>query len=201
MNPTPRPAQDEVSQEAQTVSQKASSQTARSESRWNQSDPNSSDGNQSLKGARLRKHADYQRAYSHARKRQSASMSWFLAPQPADQPSAARVGLTAGKVVGKAHERNRIKRRMREAIRRHVEMLPTGFDLIFHPRRTVLTLEFAKLEAEILRIVEQARGEAARLRDKPAETGPDLQSIASRTEKEANTPWKDSSGPGKEAKA
>src|SRR5580658_10205925 len=88
---------------------------------------------QTLKGARLRKHSDYQRAYAAARKRQSASMSWFLAPQPAGEGDEAvptaprvgpRVGLTAGKVLGKAHERNRIKRRMREALRRHVDLLP-----------------------------------------------------------------------------
>ena len=59
-------------------------------------------------------------------------------------------------MLGKAHERNRIKRRMREALRRHVELLPEGFDLILHPRRVVLTMEFAKLEAEIVRILEQA---------------------------------------------
>ncbi len=34
-------------------------------------------------------------------------------------PTGPRVGLTAGKVLGKAHERNRIKRRMRESLRRH----------------------------------------------------------------------------------
>jgi ribonuclease P protein component len=121
----------------------------------------------SLAGARLRKHADFQRAYAASRKRQSASMSWFLAPQseaPAlqAQPNAARVGLTAGKVLGKAHERNRIKRRMREALRRHIDLLPAGFDLILHPRRSVLTLEFTKLEAEIVRILGQAKAEAAR---------------------------------------
>jgi ribonuclease P protein component len=135
-----------------------------------------------LKGARLRKHGDYQRAYAAARKRQSASMSWFLAPQgqvvsqsqlvshsqidllqkSAGSGSGARVGLTAGKVLGKAHERNRIKRRMREGLRRHVDLLPAGFDLILHPRRVVLTLEFAKLEAEIVRILEQANAEARR---------------------------------------
>ena len=114
---------------------------------------------QSLAGARLRKHADYLRAYAAARKRQSASMSWFLAPQipGAALPSGPRVGLTVGKVIGKAHERNRIKRRMREALRRHAGLLPAGFDLIFHPRRNVLTMEFAQLEAEIVRILEQAR--------------------------------------------
>jgi ribonuclease P protein component len=128
-----------------------------------------------LTGVRLQKHADYQRAYAASRKRQSASMSWFLAPQ--DGIAAAetvagrvwarvegpRVGLTAGKVLGKAHERNRIKRRMRDALRRHVELLPVGCDLILHPRRSVLKIDFGKLEVEIVRILQQAQAEAARL--------------------------------------
>jgi len=123
---------------------------------------------QSLTGARLKRHADYQRAYAGSRKRHSSSMSWFLARQQrayesALLPAGPRVGLTAGKVLGKAHERNRIKRRMREALRRHVELLPEGFDLILHPRRFVLTLEFGKLEAEIVRILHQARAEAAKM--------------------------------------
>ena len=58
---------------------------------------------------------------------------------------------------------------MREALRRHLELLPAGCDLIFHPRRSVLTLEFAKLEAEIVRILEQANAEAARIAGRPAE--------------------------------
>jgi ribonuclease P protein component len=127
---------------------------------------------QSLTGARLSKHADYQRAYAASRKRQSASMSWFLAQQPAggDSPAGPRTGLTVGKVLGKAHERNRIKRRMREALRRHVDLLPPGCDLIFHPRRAVLTLDFKKLEAEIVRILNQAKTEAAHMtKSSPAE--------------------------------
>jgi len=127
---------------------------------------------QSLAGSRLRKHADYQRVYGGARKRQSASMTWFLAPQqtatvtksgPAPLLSGPRVGLTAGKVLGKAHERNRIKRRMREVLRRHVDLLPPGSDLVLHPRRALLTIEFAKLEEEIVRILTQAKSEAARM--------------------------------------
>jgi ribonuclease P protein component len=122
----------------------------------------------SLTGLRLQKHADYQRAYAASRKRQSASMSWFLAPQQpaypgAPLPEAPRVGLTAGKVLGKAHERNRLKRRMREALRRHTDLLPPGCDLILHPRRAVLNLDFTKLEAEVVRILQQANAEAARM--------------------------------------
>lgn len=115
-------------------------------------------GRQSLSGARLRRHSDFGRVYAAGRKRQSASMSWWVAPQE----GGPRVGLTVPKAVGKAHERNRIKRRLREALRRHVELLPPACDLIFHPRRIVLTLEFAKLEAEIVRILQQANAEAAR---------------------------------------
>lgn len=119
---------------------------------------------QTLKNSRLRKHADFLCAYAAGRKRQSATMSWFLAPQPQDgaSPQAGRIGLTVSKAMGRAHERNRIKRRMREALRRHVDLLPKGFDLIFHPRRNVLTVEFAQLEGEIVRILEIAGNDAAR---------------------------------------
>jgi ribonuclease P protein component len=122
-----------------------------------------SDAPASLHGARLRKHADYQRVYAASRKHQSASMSWFVASQSGPAP-APRVGLTAGKVLGKAHERNRIKRRLREVLRRHIPLLPAGCDLVLHPRRSVLTLDFTKLDAEVVRILMQAKGEAAQAR-------------------------------------
>ncbi len=117
-------------------------------------------GRASLSGYRLRSHADYQRAYEASRKRRSASMSWFLAPQTT--PSTPRVGLTVGKVLGKSHDRNRIKRRMREVLRKHLDLLPGGYDMILHPQRTVLTMEFTKLEAEVVRILQLANAERTR---------------------------------------
>ena len=117
-------------------------------------------GRASLTANRLRKHADYQRVYEASRKRRSASMTWFLASQAA--APAPRVGLTAGKVLGKSHERNRIKRRMREVLRKHLDLLPAGCDLILHPQRIVLTMEFTKLEAEVVRILQQANAERTR---------------------------------------
>jgi ribonuclease P protein component len=131
--------------------------------------PGSPARRRSLVSVRLCKHADYQHAYAASRKRQSASMSWFLAPQ-AEPAAGPRVGLTTGKVLGKAHERNRIKRRMREILRCHLDLLPQGCDLILHPRRSVLTQEFAKLDAEVVRILSQARADAARMSQPPQAT-------------------------------
>jgi len=117
---------------------------------------------------RLRKHADYQRVYKATRKQFSSSMAWFAAmraplPEKCKLPAAfgPRVGLTAGKVLGKAHERNRIKRRMREVVRHHLHELPPGIDLILHPKRSVIGMDFAKLDSEVLRIFRQARAQAA----------------------------------------
>ena len=101
---------------------------------------------------RLRKHADYQRVYTSSRKQFSKQMTFFYSLRPLDRRSdtpGPRIGLTVGKVMGKAVDRNRIKRRMRECIRRHVGLLSGPVDVILHPRRSVLEMDFAKLEREV----------------------------------------------------
>jgi ribonuclease P protein component len=106
-----------------------------------------------LRGARLSKHADYQRVYQESRKHFSASMTYFFylrSVVPA--VSGPRVGLTAGRVLGKAVERNRIKRRMREVVRRNLEHLHADVDVVLHPRKSVLEMDFSRLESEVGRI-------------------------------------------------
>lgn len=51
---------------------------------------------------------------------------------------------------------------MREILRKHIDELPAGCDLILHPQRSVLSMEFTKLEAEVVRILQQANAERAR---------------------------------------
>ncbi len=103
---------------------------------------------------RLRRHADYQRVYREGRKHFSASMSYFYALRGGGSLASTgpRVGLTAGKVLGKAVERNRIKRRIRDIVRRQAPIVRADVDIVLHPRRSVLTIEFAKLESEVVRI-------------------------------------------------
>jgi ribonuclease P protein component len=108
---------------------------------------------------RLRKHADYQRVYKASRKQFGKQMSYFFMLRPALGPDGtamrdanvegARVGLTVGKVMGKSVDRNRIKRRMREAVRKQLAMLRTPVDVVLHPKRSVIDLEFVALEREV----------------------------------------------------
>lgn len=60
-----------------------------------------------------------------------------------------RVGFAVGKVLGGAVIRNRIRRRMRAVVRKHLGLLNGPLDVVLHPRKTVLDLNFVKLDAEI----------------------------------------------------
>jgi ribonuclease P protein component len=110
---------------------------------------------------RLRKHADYQRVYTASRKQFGKQMSYFFvlraplgpdgspvrdAPPDSDAP---RVGLTVPKAMGKAVDRNRIKRRMRAAVRQQLSLLRSPVDVVLHPRRSVIDLDMAALEREV----------------------------------------------------
>ena len=121
---------------------------------------------------RLRKHADYQRVYKASRKQFGKQMSYFFMLYPAlgqdgtpmrdASAEGARVGLTVGKVMGKAVDRNRIKRRMREVIRKNLGALSTPVDVILHPRRSVVEMEFAALDREVGQVFRAIQKMAAR---------------------------------------
>ena len=111
---------------------------------------------------RLRKHSDYQRVYKASRKQFAKQMTYFFTLRPQLGPdgtplrdadaASPRIGLTVGKVMGKAVDRNRIKRRMREAVRNNLPVLTTPVDVILHPRRSVIDLEFTALNREVANV-------------------------------------------------
>lgn len=78
-----------------------------------------------------------------------------------------RCGFVVGKPIGGAVQRNRAKRRVREAVRLALPMIETGYDLVFIVRSPKLsTLAFT----EVCALVEQVLRRAQLWRIPPAQT-------------------------------
>lgn len=129
------------------------------------------------KAAHLLKHADFQRVYERGKRHFSGFFTVFYwrRERPAEsdgthvlsQDAAApvrkqawrtasitgpRVGFTVGRVLGGSVERNRIRRRTREAVRQYYSQYSSmPVDVVIHPKKTVLQADFVELSREIER--------------------------------------------------
>ena len=101
---------------------------------------------------RLLRHSDFERVYKAGRRHFAAHMTiFYLARAKGD---GARVGFTVGRVLGGAVERNRIKRRLREAVRLHRPQDLPAFDVVVNPKKSALRAEFSQLCGEVCRAFE-----------------------------------------------
>jgi ribonuclease P protein component len=91
--------------------------------------------------------ADFEAVYRSGGRRSSAQFVVFSRP---NGESRSRFGTSVKKALGGAVVRNRIRRRIREILRRNISEIPSGWDLVIHPRRSVAQASFVPLEAELL---------------------------------------------------
>jgi ribonuclease P protein component len=102
------------------------------------------------KSSRLLKHADFQAVYEQGKKHFSGNVTAFYRERK--DSGGPRIGLAVGKVLGGAVERNRIRRRLRAVVGRRLGLMARPLDVVMHPRKSVLNLEFTRLDAEIERL-------------------------------------------------
>ena len=67
-----------------------------------------------------------------------------------NRTDANRVGITASKKLGKAHIRNRIRRRVREVYRLNEDKFQSGWDIVVVVRSKAVESDFQKLTASYL---------------------------------------------------
>jgi ribonuclease P protein component len=117
--------------------------------------------------ARLLRHADFERVYKLGRRHFSPSMTVFYwqRQQQQDAHIAAkppakglRIGFTVSRAHGGAVVRNRMKRRLREAVRLSRPPVGPNADVVINPKKALLMLEFETVLNEIRRafaVIEQ----------------------------------------------
>jgi ribonuclease P protein component len=96
----------------------------------------------------LLKHSDFDRVYKQGRRHFSPHMTVFYLRQAEGE---ARIGFTVGRLLGGAVERNRIRRRLREAVRLRRAALKDAVDVVINPKKSVLTADFPVVLEEVSR--------------------------------------------------
>jgi ribonuclease P protein component len=148
------------------------------------------------RNARLLRHADFERVYKLGRRHFSSSMTVFYWPRPeADKATAQilgakpnqaklsgaksavkspapglRIGFTVSRALGGAVQRNRMKRRLREAVRLTRPAAGANADVVINPKKSLLTVDFAAVVNEVSRafVVIEEKLEKQQKFEKPA---------------------------------
>lgn len=104
--------------------------------------------------ARLLRHSDFQRVYKLGRRHFGTHMTMFYVAQASrlsPETAGPRIGFTVGKVLGGSVERNRIRRRMREAVRANLAALTASVDVVINPKKSARTADLSLLKDEVVR--------------------------------------------------
>ncbi len=101
---------------------------------------------------RLLRHADFDRVYQQGRRHFSANLTVFFSRR--NDGKFLRVGFTVSRALGGAVDRNRMKRRLREAVRLNCPPAGIPVDVVINPKKSLLKADFEDLLKEIRRAFE-----------------------------------------------
>lgn len=106
------------------------------------------------KSSKLTKNKNFQAVYKGGRSIANRMLVLYMLP---NQSSCRKAGFAAGKRLGNAVVRNRVKRMMREAFRLNQEKLPAGYDFILVGRQPAVAAKTQDVAAALLNICSRIR--------------------------------------------
>lgn len=101
------------------------------------------------RSARLLRHADFERVYKQGKRHFATHMTVFYLGRT--EGEGLRIGFTVGRVLGDAVDRNRMKRRLREAVRLNRPAESAPVDVVINPKKSLLRADFAEIQREMVR--------------------------------------------------
>ena len=102
--------------------------------------------------ARLVRRGAFDAVYRAGKRLASPHFTVFVR---SNELALSRFGFSIKKALGGAVVRNRIRRRVREIVRCHRQEIPTGWDIVIHPKSTVAKAPFAVLAEDLLRVLKK----------------------------------------------
>ena len=103
--------------------------------------------------SRLRRTADIGRVRQRGRRWQHPLVVLFVDTQPQECSSDSRFAFAVGRHIGKATQRNRVKRRLREIVRRKLDRVVPGLDCLFVARTGAVTATHEELELAVMQLM------------------------------------------------
>ena len=107
--------------------------------------------------ARILRAADFRKAYNQGTRFTGRYFAAFCLRVARTGNEGPRLGFTVPRAFGKAVMRNRVKRRLREALRVRLPEVAPEWDIVINPRRPAIAAPVEELRREVERLVAQCR--------------------------------------------
>ena len=112
------------------------------------------------KSSRILKPRDFRKVYDEGTRMTSPSLCGI--PIQIHRAAPCRsgrslFGFTTPRALGKAVVRNRVRRRMREAVRLEQHLFAAGWSVVFNPRRTLADVPFEALRKEVAKVAARCK--------------------------------------------
>lgn len=103
---------------------------------------------------RIRKNSDFRVVYSKGKSYSDYYLVLFIKKRP---DNGKKFGITTAKKMKKAVERNKIRRRLREIIKKHFDFVQPGYDVIIMCRLNGKDADFSQLEESYVRLLKKSK--------------------------------------------